>query len=101
MYMYLLYVQGARMVYERESQIAINYSELEKKLKEVRTLHKHSCACSSCCVYRCMYIVCVLCRFVKREKGREERGERKGARIGRCLSASSVQGQPKHPCKLC
>jgi structural maintenance of chromosome 1 len=27
--------QGARMVYERESQIAINYSRLERKLKEV------------------------------------------------------------------
>ena len=30
-------VQGARMLYERESQIAIDYSRLEKKLKEVRT----------------------------------------------------------------
>lgn len=29
-------LQGARMLYERESQIAINYSRLEKKLKEVR-----------------------------------------------------------------
>jgi structural maintenance of chromosome 1 len=27
--------QGARMVYERESQIAINYSRLERKLKEM------------------------------------------------------------------
>ena len=47
------------MVYERESQIAINYSRLEKKLKEVRTFDFTSnywtrlqpvCVCVCVCV---------------------------------------------------
>ena len=33
MYMYVL--QGARMVYERESTIDIDYSDLEEKFKKV------------------------------------------------------------------
>jgi structural maintenance of chromosome 1 len=43
--------QGARMVYERESQIAINYAQLERRLKEVNsnltepTDISYSCAC--------------------------------------------------------
>ena len=43
------------MVYERESQIAINYSRLEKKLKEVRTVHVqlnvHGTVHATICMY--------------------------------------------------
>ena len=44
--------QGARVWYERESQIVLNYAKLEDELREV-------CVCLSVCVCVC---VCVCAR---------------------------------------
>ena len=54
-----IHFQGARILYEREAQIVINYSKLDEKLKRVHTAHVHF-NISVVYTYVCTYVhVCI------------------------------------------
>ena len=61
-------LQGARMVYERESQIVVDYSRLEKKLREVKivcsSLHSIACTFSMPCGYTFTILVLGILHFL-------------------------------------
>ena len=59
----------------------------------------HVCVSVSVCVCVCVCVVWVVKK--RRGGGGKERGERESARVGRRLSASSVNGQPSiHACSV-